>query len=195
MTEPGGEAGLPITYVPNWAERSRRMLLGMDWSKPRIVALAESLGVGSQELEDVNFDLLMSIPLPNALGHTLDLYGRIVGEQRGGLADVDYRRFIEARILANISGSTVDEVIRIFQLVTSPSDVQYLPMHPAGFTLQAIRKEWLSARMRRRVRRIMNDVRPAGVTMELLEGLNGYFGFEGAPRAAGYGDGVLSRVL
>ena len=194
-SEPEGEASLQLVYVADWSMRARKNLLGLDWSRPRIAALAQALGDGSQALEDVTFDVLLSNRLESASGVTLDRYGDIVGEKRGPLGDEDYRRFIQARILVNITGSTPDQLIAIFALVTFPSDVEYLPMYPAGFTLQAVRKSWLSEVMRRRVRRIMNDAKPAGVTIELIESLPGFFGFEGNEAATGYDDGVLSRVL
>lgn len=193
--EPDGEAGLPLVYVADWPARASKALLGLDWSKPRIVALAEALGEGSQALEDVTFDVLLSTRLEAASGSTLDLYGGIVGERRGPLGDEDYRRFIQARILTNITDSTIDEMIAIFALVTYPGEVEYMPMYPAGGTLQVLRQSWLSDRMRRRIRRIMDDAKPAGVAIELIEALPGFFGFEGNEGAMGYDEGVYSRVL
>lgn len=193
--EPDGEASLPLVYVADWPARASKALLGLDWSKPRIVALAEALGEGSQELEDVTFDVLLSTRLEAASGSTLDLYGGIVGERRGPLGDEDYRRFIQARILTNITDSTIDEMIAIFALVTYPGEVEYMPMYPAGGTLQVLRQSWLSDRMRRRIRRIMDDAKPAGVAIELIEALPGFFGFEGNEGAMGYDEGVYSRVL
>ena len=63
-----------------------------------IVALARGWGAGVQLLEDVNFDLLSSLVFESAIGALLDLWGAIVGEERGPLGDADYRRHL-ARVL------------------------------------------------------------------------------------------------
>src|SRR5690606_39301134 len=55
--------------------------------------------------------------LDKAVGKTLDLHGRDVLAERGGLNDVDYRRFIEIKIVANRSGGeieTLNEVLPVF---------------------------------------------------------------------------------
>lgn len=184
-----------IVYVPDWPDQSRRRLLSQDWPQPRITSLAEALGVGTQALEDVTFDVLLSFFLSNATGAQLDSLGRIVGELRGAADDGDYRRFIGARILINISQGSPDELIGIFKVLTD-GDVEYLPMFPAGYTLQVVRKSFLSERARRRVRRMMGDCRVAGVTMELIEALPGPFAFVGNLHGpAGYDRGYLARVL
>lgn len=55
--------------------------------------------------------------LDKAVGKTLDLHGRDVLAERGGFNDVDYRRFIEIKVVANRSGGeieTLNEVLPIF---------------------------------------------------------------------------------
>lgn len=193
-SEPTMASDLGLVYVPDWPDRARRALLGVDWSKPRLAALAMALGEGTQTMEDVTFDLLLTTRLEAASGVTLDVFGRIVGELRGPLADSDYRRFIQARILANVSKGSIDEVVAIWALVTGGQRVAYATMYPAGYSLLTVRPSWLSEPLRRRVRRIMDDVRPAGVTHELVEALVGYFGFDG-DEALGFGDGTFARIL
>ena len=195
INEPTNEASTDLVYIPDHPRRSGRRLLSQDWDKPRMVALGEALGVGSQALEDVTFDLVIGRRLEAAVGAQLDQWGSIVGEPRGVLDDRDYRRFIEARILANISKGTVDDVLGVWERVTYPAAIRYQAMYPAGFKLYAVRPRWLSSRMRRRIRRIMEDVRPAGVTIALIEALGGYFTFEGGIAPAGYNVGKLARVL
>lgn len=194
-SEPANGASTDLVYVADHARRSARRLLSQDWDKPRMVALAEALGAGTQGLEDVTFDLLIGRRLEAATGAQLDQWGSIVGEARGAIDDRDYRRFIEARILANISKGTVDDVLGVWERVTYPANIRYQAMYPAGFKLYAVRPKWLAPRMRRRIRRIMEDVRPAGVTLALIEALGGYFGFEGGEASAGYNVGKFARVL
>lgn len=194
-SEPAFEASTDLVYIPDHPDRARRRLLSQDWDKPRIVALAEAMGGGAQALEDDTFDVLMGRRLEAATGATLDQWGAIVGEVRGTLDDADYRRFISARVLVNTGDGTVDELIAIFQVITAPSIVWFLPMYPAGFKLRAIRKVWLENVIRRRIRRMMADAKPAGVTMVLIEAIEGYFGFADNPAASGYDVGTFARIL
>ena len=190
-----------ISYIPDHAARNVKRLLSQDWDKPRTCALVAALGDGAQELEDQLFALVIDRQLEVATGALLDQWGGIVGEKRGPLEDRDYRKFVQARIMANTCTGTVDEILAIWKLVTGESEVKYLPMYPAGYKLQCLRDRPMSRPVRRRVRRIMEDVKPAGVAMVLIEAYRAPFGFEGelgfvaAPTASGYGVGKLSRVF
>jgi hypothetical protein len=52
----------------------------------------------------------------------LDIIGRIVGQARLGLADDDYRRYIRARIAANNSTGTVQDLLTVAFLVIYDED-------------------------------------------------------------------------
>lgn len=195
-TEPTGQATTELAYIPDHEERAWRRLLSQDHTKPRLVAFAQALGAGVQEAEDVLFDLLVGRVLEDATGDVVDKWGAIVGEKRGGLDDADYRRFIKARVLVNIGDGTVDELVAIWRIITGPSQVvRYLPMYPAGYTLQVARYSFMSEVMRRRVRRTIEEARPAGVTSELIEALVGYYGFATDDYADGFDVGPYSRIL
>ena len=49
--------------------------------------------------------------IANASGDVLDLIGRIVTEDRNGLADTDYRRALRTRILTNRSEGLIEDLI------------------------------------------------------------------------------------
>ena len=185
-----------LVYIPDHAARACAKLITQD-QKPRTRALVEALSAGAQLLEDQIFDLLVGRRLEVAAGDALDQWGAIVGEKRLGLVDGDYRRFIRARILANTSKGSVDEIIAVWALVTGGMTVRYFPMYPAGYSMLTIRGSWLSAPLRRRVRRIMEDIRPAGVEHELVEALIGPYGYEesAAIYVLGYDAGTYARVL
>lgn len=195
-SEPSASASTELVYIPDHAARNAARLLTQDRDKPRTVALARALGAGAQALEDALFDLIVGRRLEAAAGAALDQWGTVVGERRGAIDDPDYRRFIQARILANTCKGTPDELIVIFGLVCAPVlDLRYFPSFPASYTLQVVRESFLSALMRRRVRRIMEDVRPAGVGSELIEALPGPFGYQDTPAVLGYDVGTYARVL
>lgn len=190
-------ADTEIAYVPDHPDRMARRFLFQDRHQPRIRSLALALGEGAQRLEDESFDLLQGRLLHLATGAQLDRWGGVVGEPRGVLIDADYRRFIRARILVNVCKGTLDELIAIYRIVMDTEQVQaILPGAPAFFSLQAVRVRWLTEPLRRRVRRIMADCKPAGVAMELIEALPGPFGFDNDYLPVlGWNAGTLGREV
>lgn len=182
-----------IAYIPDHPDRAVARLLSQYRRQPRIQALVRALTGGAQAVEDVAFDLLASQTLSAASGRELELWGRIVGEARRGLDDTDYRRFIEARILANLSEGDVDRMIRIFDLVTGNCPVRYYTLYPAAFALVMFNEcTPLQDRLRRRIRRIMESVKPAGVSLTLIEATGNAYQYDSGP---GLGVGEFSRVI
>jgi len=181
-----------LTYIGDHATRAVGAALAQDRYRPRLRALIEAFGEVAQVQEDQFFDLLVSRGLDSATGAALDQWGGIVGEQRGALGNDDYRQFIRARILANISEGTPDELLTIFALVTAPSAVRYFLHPPAAFRLQAVRGAPMTDIVARRVGRLMRSIKPAGVAMSLTEALSDSMLFGVAGR--GFGS-TFSRVL
>lgn len=181
-----------IAYIPDHRERAVNALLSQYQHAPRIVALVRALAGAVQAIEDSAFDLLVSSTLTAASGDLLDQWGRIVGERRGGLDDADYRRFIEARILANRSGGTTDRLIRVFSIVAGPGEVRHFDLFPAGFALTIKRDAPLDDAIRRRVRALMESIKPAGVGLSLIEASPAAFQLDSGP---GFGRGELSRII
>lgn len=184
-----------IVYLPDVRARAVERLLAQFRDKPRIVALVSALAAGGQLSEDLSFSLIFSRRIEASSGAQLDQWGALVGEPRGGLDDDDYRRFIRARLLANRTSSTTDDIIRIAQLTTEPSEVRHYTMYPAGYTLYVLRRIAMTEVMRRRVRRMLDSVKPAGVQYHAIEAVDGYFGFAEDPVALGYNRGRFSRVI
>lgn len=181
-----------LTYIGDHADRTLRDALAQDRCRPKLRALLEAVGEAVQIQEDQFFDLIVSRGLDIATGVSLEQWGRIVGESRGGLGNDDYRRIIEARILANLSQGTADELVAIFQVLTAPSTVRYFPHYPAGFRLQTLRGEPLGDLLARRIGRLMRSIKPAGVGMVLTEALTDSLLF--STPGQGFGS-TFSRIL
>lgn len=133
------------------------------YGKPTLEAFVRALGHGLQMLEDRIAERHLSLSLEVASGSDLDLFGDIVGERRDGLADADYRRFIAARLLANKSQGTYDELVRIAQLATGGLAYAF-PFNtaPAYRHYIAVGAP-LSDQVLGRVRQLLTAVKPAGV--------------------------------
>lgn len=97
-------------------------LLPDAYKKSRDGVLGKILFIATNEIEKLKKEfekIEESRRLDKAVGKTLDLHGRDVLAERGGLNDVDYRRFIEIKIIANRSGGeieTLNEVLPVFMM-------------------------------------------------------------------------------
>lgn len=184
-----------LIYVPNYKDIAEARLLAA-WQQPKIRGIVRALAQGAQTLEDTNFDLIVSTGLDEATGDALDQWGELVGEERGILSDNEYRQFILARMLANRSDSTVDSLLEIFEIATQPNIATFHQDNfPAGFYLQVTRNDFMTEETLRRVARLMEDVRPGGRHMTLIEAVIDGFGFAGDVTAAGYDVGAFSRLI
>ncbi len=162
---------------------------------PRWTAAAQAIGRAVQRFEDAAFALLLDCGVSGATGGQLDRVGALVGATRGAADDEEYRAFISARILANRSTGTPDELIRILQLVTAPSTVEGFTLPPASCVLQVTRATTLPGPTRRRIRRLMESARPLGVGMGLVLVVDPSFGHDEDPSALGFDDGPFAEVL
>jgi hypothetical protein len=179
-------------YTPDHAARAEGDLVSKLRKGERLGALARALGHGAQVQEDEFFSLVVDTTLTGSTGKQLEQWGEYVGEQRGGLSDNDYRRFIEARIAANLCEGDVDALLEVFEILTDPVSLRYFPHYPAGFRLACYRTEWMSDQVVRRVGKTMRDVTPAGVAMSLSESLIETFEFTTAGQ--GYGTGLARSI-
>lgn len=189
---PDGTAELLVAYDGKHAlEAQGEMPSAL--RRPRLLALAAAIGDTVQEIEDAAFQVFADTPLQFAGGALLARWGELVGEPRGGLPDPDYRRVIYGRIQANRSDGSTSTMLLIFRLLTQDDGdtVSYFDLYPASFLLQVIRQTPMTARMRRRVRRIMEAARPMGIGMGLVHAPAVPFQFGGA----GFGVGAFAGVM
>lgn len=184
-----------LVYQPDHSGVAEGRLLVL-WRKPKIRAFCRALGKGAQILEDQDLDLIASTGIDQATGDALDQWGELVGEQRLGLSDTEYRSFVLARMLVNTGDGTIDNMIEILEAAAAPVvRVLHESVFPAGFCLQVERADFMSDEMMRRVARMMTDAWPAGRHMTLIEALDGGFGFDSDTSAEGYGVGPYSRLI
>lgn len=75
--------------------------------------------------------------LSDAAGYVLDVAGDLVGEQRGGLADAEYRRIIAGRRVARARALTPRAVRRGWQALTSAETLRVERLPPASLSMTA----------------------------------------------------------
>ena len=159
-------------------------------------ALIGGLGDGAQALEDVAFDLVDQLNLDSAAGAMLDRLGGLVGEPRGPLGDLAYRRFIRARALITRCQGTVEELLEVWRtLMDVGAEFAWeVECFPAGVDLVAVRPSFLPDTEYRRVFRAMQDAKPAGVTLTLVEAVGDYHGPKGS-RFSSPPTALISRLI
>lgn len=123
----------PITldYVADWTARLRSRLYTQFRGKITWEKWVVFLGQQFQDLEDATQTLFGFFDIDNVSGVQLDLIGRLVGQQRNGVDDATYRSYLKARIVANRSTGTPEDLYRVFRalygstigLVVTTSDI------------------------------------------------------------------------
>lgn len=183
-----------LLYEADQTSRLISLLRSQDQNKPRILALAKGIGSGLQLFEDVNFDLLESMVFESATGAMLEMWGGLVGEERGALGDADYRRFIMARIMVNRCRCTPDELIQICALITNGKTRLLMVdgLEVPFYILQSLTPEFPQPPLRRRIGRTLDAVRPAAVAAHVLIGTPSSALFGTGP---GWGVGTWGRVI
>lgn len=136
---------------------------------PLFVGLLGAITAVIQEVEDAYWALFNAVLLDTATGIWLEYLGAIVGEAREGAVDNDYRVFIRARILANKSSGTIDEVLTIIALFPGldPPDVfesadEY---YPASMLIVLDPSLSFDVVVLNRMLRIVAKARPTGVRL------------------------------
>jgi len=161
-----------LSHIDDFPERARGALPWQFRDATRMNHLMTAIGCGLQRQEDDQWAVHVDTLLDVADGDALDQWGQLVNLERVTLDDPTYRQMIRGAIPANLSTGTLDEMIRIYQLLTAPSDIQSYYHPPAGVRLTAYRSRAMAADRVRAIKRIMARVRPGGVGLTLAEATN-----------------------
>lgn len=92
----------------------------------KAVQLLTALVAPAQDLENVIQQFLANRFVDTAVGAQLDIIGAIVGEDRNGLIDNDYRRYIRAKIAVNNSNGVFEDLLTIAFLVIYDASATYI---------------------------------------------------------------------
>lgn len=104
--------------------RAQSLLIEQFKKRPKINSIVKAIVQSVQKLEYVFVDLLSFRFLDKAYGAQLDGLGEIVGEQRNGLNDTDYREAIRFRIYINISSGEPETLIKALKFVTKATRIR-----------------------------------------------------------------------
>lgn len=124
-----------LDYVDDWAARLRSRLYTQFRGKATWIAWCdEVLGPQFQDLEDAGQTLLTMLDIEASEGVQLDVIGRIVGQPRNGVDDPTYRLYLSARVLANRSTGTVEDIFKVMRALFGQDEA--LPRYEPGWVKQ-----------------------------------------------------------
>jgi len=132
----------------------------------KLAALYRALASRYQSIEDALRALRRDQSLDLATGYALDRLGALMGEPRKGRDDERYRSWIRARGIANRTGGTADELLRILGLVIPTATLVYhdIPARDAEVRISASNT---SVAYTADVRALAQSVVPAGVSLTM----------------------------
>lgn len=122
-----------IAHITDHAQAGVGLLIEQYKGMPRLEGMLRAYLNRVQELEDAIWSVIIGRLVDYAVGIQLDVLGRLVGQVRNGATDEPYRARIRARIAANRSLGTPDDIIRVALLASALDQelVFYSELQPA----------------------------------------------------------------
>lgn len=97
----------------NLMKEAESLLLHQFSRSSKLKGLLRSLINPFQEALEHLEKLGVSLYIDKAEGETLDIIGKIVGQERKGMSDEDYRPWLKVGVLLNTNAGTTENVLRI----------------------------------------------------------------------------------
>lgn len=158
-----------LTEITDYIARARSRILTQYKEKPALVALISELADAVQALETALFDIVEQTAISTATGAWLDRIGNLVGEDRAGAGDVLFRRYIAARIAANTSEGTLEDIIAVVTAWYGSAfpDLLITDFGRSSFLVDLNDPDVLQSAVDRLVK-LLRDTRAGGVNGQLL---------------------------
>lgn len=149
--------------------------------KPNFVAILTALSKQCEDVEDAIFEFFDQFNVDNAEGDQLDIIGNIVGIDRNGLSDTDYRSLIRTKIIIN-NGSGEFEII--IKALTDLYNATTVYMYNYGNAKLYI---WVDVLLTSDDLQTILTFLPAGVELFLIVSSTNPFVFYDDPDGSGFG--------
>lgn len=158
-----------LTEITDFAARARAKMLAQYRDKLKLAAFVGELAERAQDLEAAFFDVLEQTSVGTAIGVWLDRLGAVVGEERGGEGDTLFRRYVLARVKANRSDGTLEDVIAVITAWYGSAFPSLILTEPgrANLLVELSSPAVTSTQVARLVR-LLKDTRSAAVGLQLL---------------------------
>lgn len=159
-----------ISAIIDMPARALARILGQyKLATARFGSLVSELAGQVQAAESAVFGVLAQLDLTTASGVWLENLGAIVDEARESLGDTDYRNFIKARVLANVSQGTCEELLTIARtvFVTGGATFALTELPPAAMQL-VLGGATMTDAFALRTARALSRARAGGVRLSVL---------------------------
>ncbi len=150
---------MTLSYIDNHTEMANSRLVQQDKESYNTVNFLNAIIDPVQEIEDSFQDISYKRSLETAQGVNLDNFGLIVGEARDFRKDEDFRIGILTRIIVNMGGGTVEEIITAITLLYRPKQIEVTNLYPACFSIFI--EEDVQNLLG--IKRIINSIRPVAI--------------------------------
>jgi len=157
-----------------------QLLLQQYKNKPRFKSILEASNNQADDLEDGLFEIRDDYWVTTATGVQLDTIGEIVGEERNGRNDTDYRQAILFRIQTNYGSGEPETVIFVFTNIYGATNCQLLFVGNA--TLQVYTDVIIDSQQFND----LLDIIPSGVGLYVIFGSDNPFVFDTDPDGEGF---------
>ena len=159
---------MPLTHITDHQDRAVARLASQYQASVTVPALVRLATAEHQVLEDALW-ADFQLDLATATGAQLDLFGKLVGQARGGMDDTTYRLWIQARSRLNRSSGTGPDILAIFRLVVpAGASITLKQFFPKSFVLRIGALQLANAAM---LAELLAEATEAG-TYSTLEFLN-----------------------
>lgn len=127
-----------LSHITEHKEQMLARLLYQYKDKPNITKVITVLAARYQGLEDALWQLATLRSIELGEGEQLNVIGRIIGQTREDSAnDAEYRLRLKARMRANQSSGTPEDILAVFAaLLGGYSNLELTPYYPAGLLLR-----------------------------------------------------------
>jgi len=154
----------PIEKIDDYRKDAIARLTSQYAHAERLQELVGLFADRMQGLEDAAYGLLTERWIDTASGQQLDGLGDIVGEQRRGREDPEYRDALVTRIFLNSASGEPESVIRAINFLWGTGNVEFQEIYPAKIQI-ALFETPATLRQLKGIR----GVTPAGVGLRVLQ--------------------------
>lgn len=124
------------TPIINMPERAEDLLLEQYRYSDNLKKILKIESLRMQEIQYALRDIVLFRALALAFGAMLDGMGEVVGENREGRTDDEYRLAIRVRIFLNSSSGQIEELISLCRSLTNTTKVICREIFPAGVNIE-----------------------------------------------------------
>jgi len=183
--------GEKIVKITTHVADAKKRLLFQYQGKVKVEALLSAyFGEQIQDIENALWTLFGRLDIDTAEGVQLNGIGSIVGEDRQGKSDAEYRPYIRARIGINTSESDIEKILSVWSLLTAGAGVQLIELFPAAMCLY-LTEALSSDALAQTTLDLLQLVAGAGIKVDYIEVYDPdeAFGFaDSGPNTKGFGN-------